>query len=352
MALTALLLLSGTAVSAASDLIEVTVDFTIPGRDVIAGVASFRAQCDITASGEALNLLANESARTTVAAVPAACTMVLNLFGFDVTIPTISTTPLGRSSFVLPGLSLVTIGIVDVSIDLMTGMNSTTGVGSASVAAVTPTELAWVSWGVQRLVVQGSDGYGSVASSYLNTTFTYTIALGLTISALGATLFHTDLVDLGRYVGTPSLITPVSVDLIPHPLVLGTPTDVTYSGATLNWTGAVDPDVDHLELWITDGTLNPSYRIADPHSVRLTLPLKADTTYRAWIVTVDRAGQSSSSAIVTFHTAVVPPPPPPPPQTDVVSQANGVLVGTVAVAAAFLVFIAFLLGEVRGRKKT
>jgi len=348
--LTALLLLPGIAAGAAPELTEVTVDFTMPARDVIAGVASFRAQCALAASGEALRLLANETARTTVAAGPAACTMVLNLLGFDVTIPTINTTPLGRSSVYIPGLSIISLGVVDVSIDLMTALNSTTRVADAGVASAGPAELAWPTWGAQRLTVHGADGYGGAVTSDLNTTFTYSLSLGLTVLALGVTMYHTDFVDLGRYAGRPSLVTPVTVDLIPHPLLLGTPTQVTSSGATLNWTGTVDPDVDHLELWITDGTLNVSYRIAAPQASRLVVPLLADTSYRAWVVAVDGAGQSSSSGIVAFRTAPTPSATPTSP-TDVVSQANGVVVGTVAAAAALLVFIAFLLGEVRGRKK-
>ncbi len=349
--LSTLLLLPGTAVSAASDLTEVTVAFTMPARDVIAGVASFRAQCDIAASGEALQLLANESVRTTVAATPGACEMILNLLGFDVTIPTINTTPLGRSSVYIPGLSVVTLGVVDLSIDLMTAMNSTSRVADGAVAAVEPLELAWITWGAQRLNVHAAGGYGSVAASELNTTFTYGLSLGLTVSALGVTLYHTDLVDLGRYAGQPSLVTSVRVDLFPPPLTLGAPTQLTSTGAVFSWTCTVEDDMDHLELWVTDGTLNVSYRIEDPHALRLAVPLKADTNYRAWILVVDLSGQSSSSSVVSFRTAATTPVAPQPP-TDVVSQANGVLVGTVAAAAAFLVFIAFLLGEIRGRRKT
>lgn len=342
------MLLPGTSVASAADLTETTVAFHVPGREVLVGVAAFRADCEIMVSGEGLQLLANETARTTVGATPAACTMVLTLFGFDVTIPTINTTPLGRSSVYIPGLSIVTIGIVDVSIDLMTTMNSSTHVGDPTVAVVEPAELTWTAWAAQRVEVRGAGGFGSRLTSTLNTTFTYSLALGITVLVLGGAVYHTDLVDLGRYVGGPSLVTSLSVDLIPHPLALGSPRDITDSGATLNWTGSVDADVNHLELWVTDGTLNVSYRIANPHTAKMTVPLKADTSYTAWIVAVDGAGQSSSSAAITFRTASAPTPPP---SVDVVSQANGVLVGTVAAIAAFLVFIAFLLGEVRGRKR-
>ncbi len=351
MGLTAILLLPGTAAAAAPDLTEVTVGFSMPMTDVIPGVAAFRAECSIDASGEALALRANETARTTIAAVPAACAMVLTLLGFDIGIPTINTTPLGRSSVYLPGLSIVTLGVVDISIDLMTSMNSTTHVEDVTVATVDPSDAAWPVWGAQRLQVRGTDGYGSVVASELNTTFTYALSLGLTVSALGVTLYHTDLADLGRYPGTPSLTTAVRVDLVPHPLVLGPASQITSAGAVLNWTGSVDADVDHLELWITDGTLNLSYRIADPNATSLALPLESETDYRAWIVVVDRSGQSSSSSVVSLRTAA-PPSSNPQAPTDVVSQANGVLVGTIAAAAAILVFIAFLLGEIRGRRKS
>ncbi len=348
--MTALLILPGPAAAAAPDLTEVTVVFDMPMKDVIPGVAAFRVHCAINASGEALRLLANGSARTTIAGAPGACAMILTLFGIDVGIPTIGTTPLGRSSVYLPGLSVVTLGVVDISLDLMTAMNSTTRVEDAAVAVVAPVETAWPTWGAMRFAIQGADGYGSTAVSRMNTTFSYALALGLTISAVGVTLYHTDLVDLGRYAGVPSLVTAVTVDLLPHPLVLGAASDVTSTGAVLNWTGSVDPDVDHLDLWVTDGTLNRSYRIADPATSRLRIPLEADTAYRAWIVAVDRSGQSSASAVVSFRTLAAPPVNPELP-SNVVAQANGVVVGTVAAAAALLVFIAFLLGEIRGRRK-
>jgi hypothetical protein len=334
------------------DLVVQNVHFEVPGHDLIPGIAAFRASCDVNASGEPLDLMDNETVRTTVAAVPGPCSMILVIFGFEAAIPTITTTPIGRSSYYLPGLTTITLGIVDVSLDLQTSLNSTTHVADPAAATVAREDVDWAAWGAQRLVVQGSHGFGSKAESALETTFHYSVSLGITIWIASVEWYHTGLADFGSYAGTPSLVTPITVDLLPHPLVLGPARDVTYQGATLNWTGTVDSDLDHRELWVTDGTSNVSYRITDRVASALSVPLKEDTTYEAWIVSVDGAGQASSSAIVTFRTLAAPsapstPNPGPPTYTEM--QANIIVMGTFAFIAVLAALVAYGFGRTRGR---
>jgi hypothetical protein len=260
--LAAALLVPAPASAALPPLVTQSVHFDIPNQNVIPGVAAFHSACDVMTSGEPLALRDNETVRTTLSAAPGACSMTLFLFGmFNVGIPTINTTPIGRNSYYIPGLSLGTLGIVDVSLDLQTALNSTSRPADSSVASVEQENVNWSSWGAQRLVIQGAHGHGAIATSSLQTTFTYALSLGLTIWVAGIQAYQANLADFGKYAGTPSLVAPLSVDLLPHQLTLGPARDVTYQGATLNWTGTIDSDMDHLELWVAGGGTNVSYRI-------------------------------------------------------------------------------------------
>ncbi len=345
----ALLVLPAPVSSQLPPLVTETVHFEIPGRDLIPMVAAFRASCDILVSGEPVSLQDNGTARTTVSAAPGPCSMILILFGIDVAIPTINTTPLGESSYFIPGLSLPTLGLADVSLDLISALNSTTRVQDTTAAAVSPNEIQWTAWGAERLVAQGAHGYGDAVTSALVTPFSYALTLALTIYVAGLPVYQTGLAEFGRYVGTPLLSTPLDVDLLPHPLTLGPATRITYGGATLNWTGPVDADADHLELWLTTDHANVSYRIADPHTTALSVDLQPVTTYTARIVSVDRSGQESVSGAVTFRTLTVPSPPTPGPPTYTESQANLVVVGTFLFIALLAGLVAYGFGRVRGR---
>jgi len=280
-------------------LVTQDVHFEIPQTDLIPNVAAVRASCNVTASGEPLALRANETARTTIGAAPGPCSIVLVLFGLDVGLPLVNTTPLGRSSFFIPGIATATFGLVDVTLDLVTSLNSTTRVEDPRLATVDPTDVAWSAWGIALLDVQAADGFGSNATSALNTTFVYTMALAVSVFALSVEIFHADLTAIGSVIGTPSLRTDLSVDLRPHALVLGPLSEVRHDGATFAWAGSVDPDVDHLELFVTDGTRNASYRLG-PAASTVSVPLVPSTHYTAWIVAVDGSGQATPSNVIVF----------------------------------------------------
>ena len=353
MLLAALLTVPVPAAATLPPLVGQSIHFEIPGQNLIPSVAAFRASCDVNTSGEPLGLLDNETVRTTISAAPGACSMVLILFGIEVGIPTITTTPIGRSSYYIPGLSLGTLGLGDVSLDLQSSLNSTSHVADPAVASIDAEAVEWSSWGAHRLVAQGAHGHGDGVSSTLTTTFTYSLALGLTIWIAGIQAYQTGLADFGEYTGTPSLVTPLSVDLLPHRLTLGAARDVTYQGATLNWTGTIDSDMDHLDLWIEGGGTNASYRITDRVTSAMTVPLKADTDYRAGIVAEDHSGQAVSSPAISFHTLAAPPTPPAtnpsPSPTYTEEQANLVVMGTFAFIAILAALVAYGFGRTRGR---
>jgi hypothetical protein len=286
---------------------------------------------------------ANGSARSTLSASAGPCSIVLVLFGIDVGIPVLNTTPLGTNSFYLPGLSIATLGIVDLSLDLVTSLNSTSwiedGIGIAS-----PQEIAWPSWGVQRIQVQGEDGFGTVAASHLRTAFTYRMSLAFSVYALSIRLYHVDLVEVGSAVGTPSLRTPFVVDLRPHALVLAPAEGIRPDRATLSWSGSTDSDVDHLELWLSDGRSEGMVRLPTSAS-KADVLLRPATSYRAWIVSVDSSGQGTPSNEVAFESAKAPATAAP------LASVRGDAVTWALVALAILAaFVGYGVGSLRRRK--
>ena len=347
----ALLLVPGPASSSVPELVTELVHFDVRGGDLIPGVAAFRAACDANVSGEPLTIEDNATVRTTIAASPEACVMILILLGQEVALPTITTTPIGRSSYYLPGISLPTLGLADVSLDLQSSLNSTSRARDDGAAAVDGDNVSWAAWGAQRLLVHAAHGYGGVLMTSLESTFTYALSLGLTIWVAGIQMYRTGLREFGAYEGSPSLATPLSVDLLPHPLALGSARDLTDQGANLNWTGTIDADFDHLELWVTDGATNVSYRIADRVASSVSVPLRAETTYHAWIVAADRGGQETVSNGITFRTLATPPPEPAPspPRTYTEDQANVIVILTFASIAVLACLVGYGLGRTRGQ---
>ncbi len=345
-----LLAIAGIATPAAAidGFVTADIHFEVAQTDLIPGVAAVRASCNVTASGEPLSLRANETVRTMIGVSPGPCAIVLVLFGMDVGLPVFNTTPLGRSSFFIPGIATVTFGLVDVSVDLETSLNSTTRVEDASLASVEPRNVTWSSWGVVPVEVHATDGVGSTVASMLNTTFTYTMALALTVYALSIEIFHADFAPIGAVVGTPSLRTDVTVDLRPHALVLAPLTEVRHDRATFTWSGAVDADVDHLELVVTDGTRNASYRLG-PTATTITVPLVPSTPYRAWIVAVDGAGQATPSNVVVFDTSAAPPPTSP--NVPVEAQGTPTLFWVLVVLAGLIGAIGYGIGVLRSRRE-
>ena len=327
------------------DLVFARVHFDVPQADLIPGAAAVRASCDVNASGETLVLLAGDSERSTIAASPGPCAIAVLLVGVDVTLPVFNTTPLGKSSFYIPGISTVTLGIVDLSVDLVTSLNATSRVADG-IADVLPDETVWTGWGAKRILVRGEDGVGSVATSKLNTTFTYTMSLGLTVYALSIEVYHLNLARIGSFAGAPSLVTDLSVDLRPHALRLDVPAGVAFDRATLSWSGIVDSDIDHLELWLTDGAADVSYRLAAA-ATAAEVTLRPSTHYDARIVSVDGSGQRAVSPAVGFDTPAGPGSGAAP---GVEAQGSAVFAWTMVTLAGLSGVVGFAWGFLRGRR--
>lgn len=328
------------------DFVAVDVRLEIPQKDLIPGIAAVRASCALNASGEALFVLANDTVRSTLAVSPGPCTITVVLAGVDLALPVFNTTPIGRSSFYLPGVATVSLGVVDVTIDLVTTLTSTTRVESA-IADVSPADLSWPSWGAQRILVHGSDGFGSVARSTLNTTFTYTMSLALTVYAFSIEWYHVELTPIGSAIGAPSLRTDLSVDLRPHALVLSPPEAIRHDAATITWTGAVDSDTDHLELWLADGEHNVSVRLP-PTAIEADVLLRPSTAYQAWIVAVDGGGQTTPSNGIRFDSAAAPTGGTP---TSVQSLASPILTWTLIGMAILAGIVGYGLGFRKRRER-
>jgi hypothetical protein len=298
--------LQGSASSELPDLVEVPVRFDMASLDVIPYVASVRASCGIVASGEDLVLLNDAAVRTTVEARPGPCSIVLSLAGTDIGLPILNTTPLGRNVFFIPGVATVSLGFVDVSIDLQTALRGTIQVDPPGGATLDPSNLTWPSWGSARVVVDAVDGEGSVLETGLRTSFEYAISMGLTVYALSLPIYHVDLAQLGVYPGSDRLATSLLVDLKPPAVSMLSPVDVSSDGATFRWSGPIPADADCLEVWLSEPDLTVSYPIDDPTTSEFRARLRPGTSYEAWIVVVDRAGQSRPSNVIAFESPTGP----------------------------------------------
>jgi hypothetical protein len=320
-----------------------TIRFEIAERDLIPGIAAVRAVCDVRASGEALTLRSNESEHSTLAVTSGPCSIVLALAGIDLAIPVLNATPLGTRSFYLPGVATATIGIVDVSLDLVASLHSTSWIEDG-IGGVLPQEILWQAWGAHRIHAQGHDGFGGVARSHLRTDFTYRMSLALSVYALSLRLYHVDLAEIASVVGTTSLATPFAVDLRPGPLVLAPAEDIRHDRATLSWRGSVESDVDRLELWLSDGRSEGMVRLPASASTSEVL-LRPTTAYRAWIVSVDSSGQGTPSNEIAFESTAAPADAPP-----LASLGGQALTGTLVALAIGLALVGYALGVRRGKK--
>lgn len=327
------------------DLAYADIHFEVPQRDLIPNVAAMRASCNLNASGEPLSVFANGSVRSSLAVSPGPCAIIVVLGGVDVALPVFNTTPIGRSSFYLPGISTITLGFVDLSVDLVTSMNSTSRV-ETGIADVSPRDITWSSWGAERIVVHAEDALGAVVTSLLNTTFTYRMSLSLTVYLLSIELYRMDLAEIGSFVGSPSLRTDLSVDLRPHALALAPAEGIRHDQATMTWSGLVETDLDHLELWLSDGTNNVVVHLA-PAAVRADVLIRPATEYRAWIVAVDSSGQGNPSNEITFTSPAAPGASGSDPLEGLGSSAFGWMM---VVVAALLGIAGYVAGSLRGRK--
>lgn len=334
------LLLMPVASSAQAELVTEQVRFSLYVADLIPGVAAVNASCGVVASGEALGLLGGAIDGTSLAVAPGPCTITLILFGMEVPLPVVNTTPLGVHSFYLPGLAIVTLGLVDVSIDLVSALNATSRVTDPRAASLEPENHTWTSWGARRFLVQASDGYGGRVATAIDTEFTWSVSLGVTVWALSVPLYQVDLTSLGAIQGTPVLATPLVVDLRPPPLDLRGPEDLAHDGATFRWNRTLTEDADHLELWVDDGTNRLAYHLA-PTATETRVALRPDTAYEVWLDVVDEAGQRGTSERISFDAPSVP--------QDVAAQGldsvSIALVLTVGLAAA----VGYAVGVLRRR---
>jgi hypothetical protein len=340
----ALLLFAVPTASGQADLMSDEVRFEFYVGDLVEGALALDARCEIVASGEALDLLGGATDGTSVAVAPGSCAITVILFGTNIPIPLANATPLGVHSFYLPSLALVTFGLVDVSVDLASSLAGATRVVDTTAATLEAENHTWTSWGARRVVVHATDAFGSSLATDLETSFAWTVDLSVTVWALSVPLFHFPLSSLGTFHGTPSLRTPLFVDMRPSPLALAGPEDLTHDGATFRWNGTLASDVDHLELGLDDGSGATLYVVWDRAEPSIRVTLRPETTYRAWLVVVDRAGQETASDPIEFHTLE-------PPSNGVSVQASGPDGGLLLVVAGLVAIVAFAAGRLSRRRR-
>jgi len=149
--------------------------------------------------------------------------------------------------------------------------------------------------------VQASDAYGGRVVTEIETRFTWSLSLGLTVWALSVPLLQVGLTSLGAVQGAPALATPLVIDLRPPPLDLQGPEDLAHDGATFRWNRTLTEDADHHELWVDDGTNRLAHHLAST-STEMRVALRPATAYEVWLDVVDEAGQRGTSERISFDT--------------------------------------------------
>jgi len=115
-------------------------------------------------------------------------------------------TPLGRHSFRIPGFAVLTYGLADLSVDLVT--NLTANRNGTDTEFVAPSSLAWPAWGMN--VFNVTDQFNGEKEVLLAYEPHLSFGIGASVSVVGVQIYGTDVVHVGDVAGTPTFAIPIS----------------------------------------------------------------------------------------------------------------------------------------------
>lgn len=322
---------------AADEVHETTVSFGIPRREVVAGL-DVAATCGIVAAYEGLVVPDGGKDETFLAMSPGLCAITVFVLGVPVALPIGNAMPIGRTSYLIPGVGGLTLGLADISIDLLVtlGTQLTEDVDGL---AVTPSAASWSRWGATPLAVEASLGTsGSTVRARVPFNVTMSLSLGASVYAFGIRLYSASLASLGTVAGEPVLEIPVAVDRRPSP-VTATGWEVGPGNIRVNWTANEDDDFSHYRIVASRaGGTEIVFLVEDREATTTVLPASPDTEYVVQVSVVDRSGQASEGSTTTVRTTQR--------FLTITPEASGV-VGVVAVS----LLVGFALGLLVRRRK-
>ncbi|HEX9339843.1 MAG TPA: hypothetical protein VF992_01545 [Thermoplasmata archaeon] len=191
--------------SASNELLQQSVSFGLPRTDADTWLA-LSATCGVIANYEHLSLTFEESVDTFVNMAPDSCEITAYVLGVAVPLPILNSTPLGRKSYKIPGVQTVTLGLVDLSVDLVTSL--TANRNDTDPEFIAPSSLSWPAWGMNVFPV--TDRFDGEKEALLVYEPQLSFSLGASVFVLGVRIYGTDIVHLGDVVGTPSVAIPIS----------------------------------------------------------------------------------------------------------------------------------------------
>lgn len=293
-------LLPALGTARADPVLSQDVLFGVPRTELAPGL-DFEAACAVTASYQGVAMLDGESDSTFLAVSPGSCDIAVYILGIRIAVPLADETPLGRTSYYLPGIGGITFGLADVSIDLVTGLRAEY-TGDASTVNVSPGTSDWDQWGVVHPTVTAHSGQrGSVLSTTAPHTLSFTFGVGVSVYFLGFRLYSWD-ETLAAVPGSPRIDIPVTIDLMPNSATLTTATAPSPYSLQVAWTRSSDSDFAAYEISVESGASRHVYLVEDPAETTLTIPAAATTRYTVQVIVIDRAGQKASSDSRTVAT--------------------------------------------------
>ena len=324
--------------AAADEVRETAVSFGIPRREVAPGL-DVAAACGVVAAYEGLALRDGGTDETFLALSPGPCEITVYVLGAGIALPIVNSAPIGRTSYLIPGVGGITLGLADVSIDLLVSVDARQ-TSEVDGLAVTPTSASWSRWGTTTFAVAASMD-STVSTRHLGLPFNVTmnLSVGVSVFAFGIRLYSAALASLGAAEGTPALDIPVVVDLKPS-AVTASAWGPTHAAIRVNWTQNTDDDFAYVRIVVApDGGTATVFLVEDSAATSTEVPAFPATDYRIEVSVVDRGGQVSDVSTVTVRT--------PPENVRGAPEGTNVL-GVVAVS----LLVGFGLGFLARRWKT
>jgi hypothetical protein len=280
---------------------ETTVFFGVPRTQVVSGL-DIAMGCNVVASSEGLALLDGGTDETFLALSPGPCEITVYVIGIGLALPIANAAPIGRTAYLVPGVGGLTLGLADVSIDLLVSFDAALA-GDVAWLAVTPSAASWSRWGATTLASAANTGAtGSTIHSVLPFNVTMNLSVGASVYALGIPLYSFALASLGNVGGTPALEIPVAIDLKPSAVTASAwgPTPATIR---VNWTQNTDDDFAYVRIVVAPaGSTEIVFLVEDPSAMSTEVPAFPAKDYAIEVSVVDRAGQVSEVSTVAVRT--------------------------------------------------
>jgi len=276
-------------------------------RTTVAPGLDFEVLCHVTASYDGVAVRDGASAPAVLATRPGGCVMTLYLLGVPVPLPLPFQTPLGYLPLFLPNVRILTLGFVDVTVDLTARLRGAIS-GDPPALTASPAAAEWTTWGPVETTVGAHVGVrGGVLTTYESFRLTYVIDLLVSLHAFGMTLF-TWYAPLVTMEGVPIVRVPVAIDLVPNaPVITEALAPSPYTIETA-WTRSSDSDFARYAVAVTGGGVRRVFFVTDPTDNSLAIDVKPMTTYTVVVTLIDAGGLWASSRAASITTPRAPDP--------------------------------------------